>query len=177
MENKQTVKAIIGLGNPGHDRYYNRHSIGFRILDALADRYGAAWSMKDEMAMTTIQVDGAPIFLIKPQTYMNASGRVFPKLAKKGIKAEDILVIHDELEFPFGKIAYRIGGSARGHNGLRSLIAACGPDFGRLRVGIDRPAEREQVPDYVLQNFRESSADVDAMIESAVDYIERLIKG
>ena len=77
---------------------------------------------------------------------MNASGRVIPFLSKRGIKPENMLVVHDELEQPFGKVAFRIGGSARGHNGLKSLIAACGDQFARIRCGIGRPEQKEQVP-------------------------------
>ena len=103
---------------------------------------------------------------------MNASGRVIPFLTKRGIKPENILVVHDELEQPFGKVAFRIGGSARGHNGLKSLIASCGDQFARIRCGIGRPEQKEQVPAYVLQNFSETAQEVDRLIESAVTMIE-----
>ena len=84
---------------------------------------------------------------------MNSSGDVWPYLAKKGIKPEVVLVAHDELEKDFGSTQVRLGGSARGHNGLRSLISRCGEGFWRLRLGISRPAERNEVPAYVLTNF------------------------
>lgn len=166
------IKAIIGLGNPGPQYYYNRHSIGFRVLDALAGQHNASWRARDEMAIAEINVHGNNILLVKPQTFMNASGQVIPWLSKQGIKPENLLVIHDELEFPFGKLGFKIGGSARGHNGLRSIIASCGDQFERLRFGIGRPENKEDVPNYVLQNFIEDSADVDQIIMQAVKMLE-----
>jgi PTH1 family peptidyl-tRNA hydrolase len=105
---------------------------------------------------------------------MNDSGKVIPSLSKQGIKAENILVVHDELEKPFGDLSIRMGGSAKGHNGLRSIIGVCGMDFPRLRFGIGRPAQREEVPDYVLSNFSENQAELEQRIEQAVQMIEEL---
>ncbi len=168
------ILAIIGLGNPGSQYYYHRHNIGFRVIDALARNYSAQWQARENMERTEIMINNKKVLLIKPQTFMNSSGKVIPFLLKRGIKAENILVIHDELELPFGKIKIKIGGSAKGHNGLRSIIATCGKEFVRLRFGIDRPEQKELVPHYVLQNFAEDSASVDALIEQAVDMIEEL---
>jgi len=168
------IKAIIGLGNPGPKYYRNRHNIGFRIVDALAHRFNGIWDSKPDMEVTTANINGKNVFLIKPQTFMNSSGHVIPFLQKKGIKPENILVIHDELEFPFGKIRIRVGGSARGHNGLRSIIGYCGKDFLRLRFGVGRPEVKEMVGQYVLQNFSESPEQVDELIDQAVDLIADL---
>jgi len=174
MTQQQTpsIKAIIGLGNPGRQYSRNRHNIGFRIVDALADKYGASWQTKDAMEYTTVTINGQNIILIKPQTFMNSSGKVCPYLAKQGIKAENIVVVHDELELPFGHIKTKVGGSAKGHNGLKSIIAACGELFNRLRFGIGRPEQRERVPDYVLENFSE---DVEPYIEKAVSAIVQML--
>lgn len=166
------IKAIIGLGNPGAAYLLTRHSIGFRILDALAEQLAASWRSRENMHIATASAKGKTLLLIKPQTFMNNSGAVIPFLAKQGIKPEEILVVHDELELPFGKIAVKTGGSAKGHNGLKSIIAACGPDFHRLRFGISRPEKSEDVPDYVLQTFREPAFEVDALIEQAVELIK-----
>lgn len=106
---------------------------------------------------------------------MNNSGQVIPFLTKKGIKPENILVVHDELEFPFGKVTYKTGGSARGHNGLRSLIAAMGDAFQRIRIGIDRPTVKEQVPDYVLERFKESPEKLQQVIEKAILLIKEQV--
>jgi PTH1 family peptidyl-tRNA hydrolase len=168
------IKAIIGLGNPGSKYQYNRHNIGFRVLDMLADRYSGNWSTKDEAQQAEIRIGENRIILIKPQTFMNSSGRVIPGLQKKGITAEHILVVHDELELPFGTVKLKQGGSAKGHNGLKSIIASCGPDFWRLRCGIARPADRDNVPDYVLTNFSEPATQVEGMMYLAVDAIDQL---
>ena len=169
---KSQIKAIIGLGNPGRQYMHTRHNAGFLILDALANRHAASWHKKDNAEVTSISVDGKSIMLIKPQTFMNSSGVVIPWLAKQGIKAENILVVHDELEQPFGIIKWRVGGSARGHNGLKSIIANAGDGFMRLRFGIDRPADKNQVPDYVLENFKENQSELERALEKAVDMIE-----
>lgn len=172
---QHSVRVIIGLGNPGHSYYYQRHSIGFRVLDALAKKHDASWKTKDVMQCADITMNGHTVTLVKPQTFMNTSGSVIGHFKKQGITPEDILVVHDELELPFGKIAFKCGGSAKGHNGLKSIIAALGSDnFHRLRYGIGRPEQREQVPDYVLQNFSEDQHEVTRLIDQAVDMIESM---
>jgi PTH1 family peptidyl-tRNA hydrolase len=168
------IKLIIGLGNPGQSFYHHRHSIGFRVLDALAEKHGASWQKKDNMQVAQITLNNASVYLVKPQTYMNNSGQVLGAFTKKGIKAEDILVVHDELEIPFGKVTLKQGGSARGHNGLKSIISVVGDNFHRMRVGIGRPENKEDVPDYVLTNFPEGEDKVSAIIDQAVDMLEAL---
>ena len=174
MNNK--IKIIIGLGNPGRQFHYNRHNIGFLILDALAERYNTSWHKKSDYDYTDIEVNGEKILLIKPQTFMNSSGKVLPSLLKQGLKAENLLVVHDELEKPFGKIEFRTGGSHRGHNGLRSIMEFCGPDFMRLRFGIGRPERKDDVADYVLSNFSESSSELEKLLEKAVSMIENELR-
>ena len=169
------IKVVIGLGNPGPKFALNRHNIGFLVVDFLSDKYGSVWRPRGEAEVADLQIDGFNIVLVKPQTFMNLSGKVFSNLAKQGIKAENILVVHDELDLPFGKIKTRIGGSARGHNGIKSMIEHCGYDFARLRVGIDRPEDRSDVPNYVLRNFTESDEEVTSVIESAASIVEELI--
>lgn len=169
-----SIKVIIGLGNPGQKFHLNRHNIGFLILDALAEKYHASWSKKPDRETAEITIHDNAILLIKPQTFMNDSGKVIPSLAKQGIKAENILVIHDELEKPFGKVEFKTGGSHKGHNGLRSIIASCGADFHRLRFGIGRPENKEDVADYVLSNFSRNE-NIQPLIDQAVDMIEKMI--
>lgn len=167
------IKAIIGLGNPGKEYYYQRHSIGFRILDHLASLYGEQWKKEPKQEVTTIHYDNHAVLLIKPQTFMNSSGLVIPNLLKKGIKPENILVVHDELELPYGEVKVKQGGSHKGHNGLKSIIAACGPDFFKLRFGIGRPANKNDVPQYVLHNFnKEEQLSLENYIDSAVLLIQ-----
>lgn len=163
-------KAIIGLGNPGAAYARTRHNIGFIVLDALASKESLTWQEKEHMLIATVPGEH-PIYIIKPQTFMNDSGRVWPWLQRKGIKPEEVLVIHDELEKPFGTLQLRQGGSARGHNGLRSLIQHAGPDFYRLRCGIGRPERKEEVATWVLSNFNEPAADLKAMIDKALETI------
>lgn len=174
QEQNFDIKAIIGLGNPGPKYALNRHNIGFLIVDQLADRYNAFWDSKPNMELSTVSIQGKNVLLIKPQTFMNDSGKVIPFLQKKGIKAENILVVHDELEFPFGKVKIRQGGSARGHNGLRSIIDRCGKEFARLRFGIGRPLIKEMVSHHVLSNFDESHDELEKLIFDSVDMIEGL---
>lgn len=168
------IKVIIGLGNPGQHYYYHRHSIGFRVLDELAQKCGVQWLEKDAMNITQIFLNEHKVILIKPMTYMNNSGKVIPYLSKQGIQPQNILVVHDELEKPFGALAFKIGGSHRGHNGLRSIIGACCDDFARLRFGVGRPVNKEDVPNYVLANFDEPHDKVQDAIDKAVTMIEGL---
>lgn len=167
-----TIKAIIGLGNPGQKFAITRHNIGFMIVDALVEKVGGIWQERDHMVFTKIQINDHGIVVIKPQTFMNSSGAVIPHLAKQGIKCDEILVVHDELELSFGDIRLKTGGSAKGHNGLKSIIAACGDGFHRLRFGIGRPENRDAVPDYVLMPFtKEQQRELSVLIENAVEKI------
>lgn len=168
---KADIKAIIGLGNPGPKYTMNRHNIGFLVLDAVADRYHAHWQTKDQYDIAELQLDGKNITLIKPLTFMNAVGKIMPMLTKKGIKPDEILVVHDELEKSQGALQIRLGGSARGHNGLRSIIDYIGPEFYRFRFGIGRPERREDVSAWVLSNFSLSREQLQQMIDKAVDEI------
>ena len=168
-----TIKAIIGLGNPGPKYVYHRHNIGFRVLDELAQCHNGSWRTKDNADIAEITINDQRILLIKSLTFMNDSGKVIPTLLKQGIKPENILVVHDEMEKPFGNLSIRMGGSAKGHNGLRSIMSVCGPDFPRLRFGIGRPERKEDVPNYVLSNFSENQAELEQRIQEAVEIIER----
>lgn len=175
MQEKSTqIKAIVGLGNPGKHYYLHRHSIGFRVLDALAKKYECKWKPHDFLEFAEITINGKNVLLVKPQTYMNSSGKIIPFLLKRGIKPEQMLVVHDELEKQFGDLSIGVGGSARGHNGLRSIIAQCGPDFSRLRFGVGRPGKKEDVSDYVLQDFSEDPTEVTIVVDHAVGMIEDL---
>lgn len=171
-------KIIIGLGNPGTKYYKTRHSIGYRVVDQLVDQFGGRWQDRGIVQTADIMINEKPVIVIKPNTYMNDSGKVMPFLAKKGIDAQDILVVHDELEKPFNALAFKIGGSHRGHNGLRSLIDACGPDFARLRFGIARPEDKKDVAEYVLQPFtKQQEEQLSNSIDQAVAMIEALYQG
>ncbi|HLB41224.1 MAG TPA: aminoacyl-tRNA hydrolase [Candidatus Babeliales bacterium] len=177
------LRVIIGLGNPGPQFIKTRHNIGFRVLDALADQYQGAWCTQHNLnyAWTEIAIAEQRILLVKPQTYMNDTGKVLPHLAKSGFKVEQLLVVHDELELPFGVLKFKQGGSAKGHNGLKSLISGWGDNFLRLRFGIDRPARGDAnlpVDKYVLAKFlpAEEQALPDKIV-SAVQMITALVTG
>ncbi len=167
-------KALIGLGNPDARFRHTRHNIGFDVIDALAVSCGGQWQRKGAVDLATITLQGQEVLLMKPQTYMNNSGDAVPLLKKHAFKPDEVLVIHDELELPFGKLAFKQAGSAKGHNGLKSIIERWGTDgFNRLRFGIGRPVQKEFVPDYVLQKF-EDSKEVVRLIGESVALIEQL---
>jgi PTH1 family peptidyl-tRNA hydrolase len=173
---RSTIRAIVGLGNPGPRFTFTRHNIGFLFVEYLAQKYGAGpWRPAPNCLQTSIAIEGlGTILLIKPETFMNTSGQIQPFLAKQGIKApESVLVVHDELEKKFGALQLRCGGSARGHNGLRSLIAHIGQNFWRLRIGVDRPEDRSQVANYVLEPFpRSEQAQFDVLFDEAARCID-----
>ena len=158
------MKLIIGLGNPGRSYANSRHNIGFTCLSYFAKKYGIHFDKKQGKArIGTGEIAGTRVILAKPQTYMNLSGESVSRLIKKfDIKPNDLLVIHDDLDLPLGRIRIRHGGSSGGHNGINSIINNLGSqDFTRLRVGIGRPAENEdtiessdnKIITYVLSDF------------------------
>ena len=165
------IKAILGLGNPGPKFHFTPHNIGFLILDQLCQQYNGSWSEKKEMMQCSITINDQKVLLVKPQTFMNLSGQILPQLHKQGIKQDNILVVHDEIDYPFGKVNFKKGGSARGHNGLRSLIAHGGDNFMRLRVGVGRPEERSAVGQFVTAPFQQTDQEVEELINQATAMI------
>jgi PTH1 family peptidyl-tRNA hydrolase len=177
QNNKETaITTIIGLGNPGPRFENTHHNAGFMVVDALAHKYRGVWHEKDTMAIAPIVISDKKILLVKPLTFMNLSGKIFPVLQKKGITAANIIVVHDELEKPFGYVGFRQGGSHRGHNGLRSIIECIGPDFLRLRFGIGRPEDKAQINDYVIARFTQDPQAIAQQIASAVQLIEEKVQ-
>jgi peptidyl-tRNA hydrolase, PTH1 family len=170
---ERNVRLIVGLGNPGPRFEYTRHNIGFLVLDELAQRLGAsAWKASELMEVASVRINDQEIFLVKPQTFMNDSGKILAAFFKKGIDQEQVLVVHDELDVELGQSKWRIAGSARGHNGIRSIIALGAPEAARLRVGISRPEKRDEVHEYVLKRFSEKSDVVEQAIFDAARKIE-----
>ncbi len=174
MNNK--IKIIIGLGNPGNKYHFTRHNIGFLVVDALSEKYNGVWQTRGDKDVADINIEDNKIILVKPQTFMNNSGKVMPSLLKQGITIENVLVVHDELEKPFGTVELKVGGSHKGHNGLRSIMQQSGADFVRLRCGIGRPQHKEDVADYVLSDFSEGTTAVEQEIKKAITIIEEAIK-
>lgn len=152
MSSELPIRIIVGLGNPGRDYAETRHNVGFMVLDRLTRRFGAEWKLdkarKGELAA------GPGVLLIKPQTFMNCSGEcVGPIMRYYKFEPAQVLVIYDDISFPVGTMRLRAGGSAGGHNGMKSLIAHLGGEkFPRLRVGIGAPGQKEMVG-HVLGKF------------------------
>lgn len=158
------IRMVAGLGNPGDEYENTRHNAGFKSIDVLATQAGVTyWKNQLGALVATIQVHDPEaeggrreVVLVKPQSYMNASGGPISKLcAQYKIHAEELLVIHDELDIPEGDVRVKVGGGHAGHNGLRSIIDKMGSrDFSRIRTGIGNPPGRMAVADFVLKQFR-----------------------
>jgi PTH1 family peptidyl-tRNA hydrolase len=148
---------VVGLGNPGREYASHRHNVGFMAVDGLALRVKAdPFREKFSGEWARAEIAGEPAILLKPQTYMNESGRsVQAALAFFKIAPDELVVLHDELDIPFGELRLKPGGGHAGHNGLRSIMAVAGGDFGRVRLGIGRPppGSRGEVVDFVLSSF------------------------
>jgi peptidyl-tRNA hydrolase, PTH1 family len=171
---------IIGLGNPGPEYAGNRHNCGFMVADLLAGRIGAAFKRDRSRARVAAgQLAGLPVTLAKPQTFMNLSGGPVAALARfYKIPAERIVVVHDELDLPFGSIRLKRGGGDNGHNGLRSVTAALTTrDYLRVRVGIGRPPGRMDPADFVLHDFSAAERKVlPDILERSADAIEAVLQ-
>jgi peptidyl-tRNA hydrolase, PTH1 family len=180
------MRLIVGLGNPGFLYARNRHNIGFMCVSHLARTRKITFDRKQGHARTGIgNIAGHRAVLARPQTYMNASGESVSTLMKKlNVNASDLIVLHDDLDLPVGKIRLRLGGSSGGHKGIDSIIAHIGTrDFYRVRVGIGRPeidakaADKESaVIDYVLRDFtREEKKIIDTVIPQVSEAISFLL--
>ncbi len=177
------MKIICGLGNPGRSYQHNRHNIGFVVLDALSSRWRASFSAAKFDAETAwANARGEKILLLKPQTFMNLSGTALGAAARfYKVAATDVLVVHDELDLPFGKIQLKQGGGTGGHNGLSSIREAWGElDFVRLRFGIGKPQEpnaKERVVGHVLGDFNpDEVAGLPDLIAKSCDVCEQWIR-
>jgi len=146
---------IVGLGNPGAKHARQRHNVGFMAVEAIHHRHGfGPWRKRFQAEAAEGSLAGEKCLLIKPQTYMNRSGQAVGEAAGFfKLPPGDILVIHDEVDLPPGKTRMKIGGGVAGHNGLKSIGAAIGSDFRRLRIGVGHPGAKERVPGYVLHDF------------------------
>jgi peptidyl-tRNA hydrolase, PTH1 family len=174
---------VVGLGNPGKSYEDTRHNVGFAVVDALARAAGAdAWRDKFSGFVARGRLGSTDLALLKPQTFMNLSGQsVQPAAAFFKVPAASVLVVHDELDLPFGELRLKQGGGHAGHNGLRSIIERLGTaDFGRLRVGIGRPPPgyRGDVASYVLSRFDAvERAQIDDLYASARAALEAVAAG
>jgi peptidyl-tRNA hydrolase, PTH1 family len=168
---------VVGLGNPGREYANTRHNVGRMVVDQLAGRHGANWRSKFNGQVAEIRVDGHRVALLKPETYMNESGRSVGAAARfYKLEPDAILVVHDEGDFDLGRLQARKGGGLAGHNGLRSIAQHLkSQDFLRLRVGVGRPERGDPRPlaDYVLGKF-EPHQDPEAIVARAADAVETL---
>ncbi len=167
---------VVGLGNPGRDYARNRHNVGWMVVEELARRHGASWKGKFSGQLAELRLDGHRVALLKPETFMNESGRSVGAAARFfKLEPDAILVIHDEMDLELGRLQARSGGGLAGHNGLRSIAAHLKtPDFLRLRVGVGRPGRGDprKGADYVLSNFT-AEEDADALVARAADAVEK----
>ncbi|EQA37665.1 aminoacyl-tRNA hydrolase [Leptospira inadai serovar Lyme str. 10] len=157
----QLKLLIVGLGNPGTKYERNRHNIGFLLIDDLAEEWGASFQKSNNEEKARIDRNGSSFFLLKPLEFMNLSGRAVADLARKnGIAAQNILIVHDEVDFPFSKIKFKQGGGHGGHNGLRDIIEKLGSsEFFRLRFGVGKPGDSSLTADHVLSNFNKEELE------------------
>jgi PTH1 family peptidyl-tRNA hydrolase len=163
---------IVGLGNPGSQYAGNRHNVGFMAVDAIQRRRGfQPWRRRFQGETAEGTLAGERVLLLKPATYMNESGRAVQEAVRFfKVAPGDIVVIHDEVDLPPGKTRVKTGGGAAGHNGLRSIDAAIGQDYRRLRIGVGHPGVKEAVPHYVLHDFaREDAAWLSPLLDAIAD--------
>jgi len=176
------VILVVGLGNPGSRYADTRHNIGFRVVDELANRAKVeSWRSRFSGDFVLTTLGSERLALLKPGTFMNVSGRsVRPASTFYKLEPESIVVVHDELDLPFGQIRLKVGGGDAGHNGLRSITSELGScDYVRLRFGIGHPAEdfRGSGADYVLQAFALAElAELSARIGAAADAVELVVR-
>ena len=172
--------VIAGLGNPGARHARNRHNIGFMAVDAIAERgrFGPFRARHQGLAAEGL-IGETRVVLLKPQTYMNESGRsVGAALRYASSTSSALVVIHDELDLAPGKVRVKVGGGDAGHNGLRSITAHLGPDYKRVRIGIGHPGDKALVHHYVLSDFAKSEAGwVEAVCRAIAEASPLLVAG
>jgi PTH1 family peptidyl-tRNA hydrolase len=183
---------VVGLGNPGREHERTRHNVGFMVAEALVERWElgrARERFRGRIAEGRVRgatpgssaAKGPRVAVLCPQTYMNDAGRsVGPARGALKVPLERVLVVHDEIDLPFGEVRTRLGGGLAGHNGLKSIKRELGgADFMRVRVGVGRPSstDPEIVSAYVLGRFREDDAQVRELIERACEQVEGLVLG
>ena len=179
-EHAATLDLLVaGLGNPGREHADDRHNVGWMVVDELARRHGGSYRSKFSGRLAEVRLDGRRVALLRPETYMNVSGRSVGAAARFFKAPPDaLLVVHDEVDLEPGRLQARAGGGLAGHNGLRSIAQALGTqEFLRLRVGVGRPGrgDRRDVADYV-DALVELDADREALVGRAADAVEALVR-
>jgi PTH1 family peptidyl-tRNA hydrolase len=170
------IKLVVALGNPGREYEDTRHNIAWLVLDKFQAISSANWKSKFKGEYTDISIKGEKVYFLKPSTYMNLSGESVQPLCKFfKIKPEEILVIHDELDLPFGQVVFKKGGGLAGHNGLKSITQHMGTqNFLRLRVGIDRPVHGS-VSSWVLSKF-DDQIGLDLLLDKMSNVLQDTIE-
>ncbi len=174
------MQLFVGLGNPGEKYARNRHNIGFLALDRIADaHHGQPWRKKFHGLATEAEIGGQRVLLLKPETYMNDSGRSVADAARfLKIPLTKIAVFHDELDLTPGKVKVKIGGGDAGHNGLRSITAHMGADYRRIRLGIGHPGSKDAVVHHVLNDFAKADAEwLDDLLAAIAKAAPNLARG
>ena len=171
---------FVGLGNPGAKHAGNRHNIGFMVVDAIAKRHGfPPWRRRFQGVAAEAPLGGERVQLLLPGTFMNESGRaVAEAMHFYKLPLSDVVVFHDELDLPPGKVRVKAGGGVAGHNGLRSITAHVGNDYRRVRIGIGHPGVKEMVYGYVLNDFAKSESGwVETLVDIVADNADLLARG
>src|SRR5262252_1569031 len=174
------MRLLVGLGNPGTRYAGNRHNIGFMVVEAIARRHGLGpWRRRFQGVACEGPIGTERALLLLPGTYMNESGRAVAEAAHfYKLPIDDVVVFHDELDLPPGKLRVKIGGGNAGHNGLRSITAHIGNDYRRVRIGIGHPGVKDLVQPYVLDDFAKSDRPwVEALCGVVADDAELIVKG
>lgn len=174
------MKVIVGLGNPGPQYAETRHNIGFLLVDLLAETYNLQFRAKFQGLWTEGNVEGERLLLLKPQTFMNLSGRSVSELTNfYKVGGDGLLIVQDDMDLPLGKIRLRDQGSAGGHNGIRSILAELGTEkFWRLKLGVGRPPREWDPARYVLSPFAEDElGQLDDLLGRAEKVANLWIKG
>ncbi len=174
------MRLLVGLGNPGAEYARNRHNIGFMALDAIRSRHGIpAWRRRFHGVATEGELAGERVVLLLPGTFMNESGLAVAEAAHfYKIGAGDIVVFHDEIELPPGKVRVKTGGGNAGHNGLRSISSHVGNDYRRVRIGVGHPGVKELVHNHVLSDFAKAERPwVEAVCDIIADNAGLIAKG
>jgi len=174
------MKLLAGLGNPGAKYSNNRHNVGFMAIDEIADSWGfPAWRKRFQAETSEGRIDGHKVLLMKPTTYMNESGRALGKAARfYDLSLGDIIVIHDELDLPSGKMRSKTGGGHAGNNGIRSIMAHLGSDFHRIRIGVGHPGDKRDAAKHVLNDFAKVDKQwLSNMITAIADEIPLALDG
>ena len=169
---------FVGLGNPTPNSEDNRHNIGFKIIDAINQKFGLSKQKpKFKGLLTTGTINGKKVYAIKPLTFMNNSGICIRELIEYfKIEAENVIVFHDDLDIDFGKIKTKLGGSSAGHNGIASIDKFIGKEYSRVRVGIGKPETKISASDYVLNNFNdEEKIELEKITTNIIDSMPILI--